>query len=121
MAAIEKGILERVTPPRLPIIQYSIDASSFSGSAVSFRNIRIVCASACTAIPARTIEEGLFPGARAESPRETHTARSPPTKAKTVVPTMPEETKRIAKAAPALAPEETPMMSGEARGFPKMV
>ena len=31
------------------------------------------------------------------------------------------ETNRIAKAAPALAPEETPMMSGDASGFRKTV
>ena len=42
----KKGIarLSFETPLRLPMIQYSIEASCFSGSAASLRNIRIVCA-----------------------------------------------------------------------------
>lgn len=41
--------------------------------------------------------------------------------AKSVVDGVAAETNRIAKAAPALAPEETPMMSGDASGFRKTV
>lgn len=40
---------------------------------------------------------------------------------KSVVDGAAAETNRIAKAAPALAPEETPMMSGDASGFRKTV
>ena len=45
-------------PLRLPMIQYSIDANCFSGSAVSFRHTRAVWARLCTAMPASTM---LFP------------------------------------------------------------
>ena len=38
-------------PLRLPMIQYSIDANCFSGSAVSFRHTRAVWARLCTALP----------------------------------------------------------------------
>ena len=45
-SVVKKGIarLSLEIPLRLPIIQYSIEASCFSGSAASFRNISIVCA-----------------------------------------------------------------------------
>lgn len=49
------------------------------------------------------------------------TARRAPKNAKSVVDGAAAETNRIAKAAPALAPEETPMMSGDASGFRKTV
>lgn len=42
-------------PLRLPMIQYSIDANCFSGSAVSFRHTRAVWARLCTAMPASTM------------------------------------------------------------------
>ena len=45
-SVVRNGIarLSLEIPLRLPIIQYSIEASCFSGSAASFRNISIVCA-----------------------------------------------------------------------------
>ena len=108
-----------VTPARLPMIQYSMLASSFSGSAVSFSSIKRVCASACTAMPASTRFILLRPGAAAAKPSERNTAASPPAKAHTVVPSVPEETNKMANAAPTLAPDDTPMISGLARGFPR--
>ncbi len=54
-------------------------------------------------------------------PEERQTARRAPKNAKSVVDGVAAETNRIAKAAPALAPEETPMMSGDASGFRKTV
>ena len=53
--------------------------------------------------------------------RERQTARRAPKNAKSVVDGAAAETNRIAKAAPALAPEETPMRSGDASGFRKTV
>ena len=107
----------RVTAARLPMIQYSMLASSFSGSAVSLSSISSVWASAWTAMPASTSDILLRPGAAAASPSERNTAASPPAKAQTVVDSAPDETNRMANAAPTLAPEETPMMSGLASGL----
>ncbi len=121
MITTGNGIFDAVTPERLPMIQYSIEASCFSGSAMSFKSMRTVCARAWTAIPARTMEEWSRTGERAVSPRERQTARRAPKNAKSVVDGAAAETNRIAKAAPALAPEETPMMSGDASGFRKTV
>ena len=83
--------------------------------------MRNVCARAWTAIPARTIEACSFTGESAVRPKDRQTARSPPMNAKTVVDGDAAETNNMAKAAPALAPEETPMISGDASGFRKTV
>ena len=99
------------------MIQYSMLASSFSGSAVSFSSISSVWASAWTAMPASTSDILLRPGAAAASPSERNTAASPPAKAQTVVDSAPDDTNRMANAAPTLAPEDTPMMSGLASGL----
>ena len=85
MIATGNGIFDEVTPERLPMIQYSIEASCFSGSAISFKSMRTVCARAWTAIPARTMEEWSRTGERAVSPRERQTARRAPKNAKSVV------------------------------------
>ncbi len=103
------------------MIQYSMLASSFSGSAVSFSSIKRVCASACTAMPASTRFILLRPGAAAAKPSERNTAASPPAKAHTVVLSVPEETNKMANAAPTLAPDDTPMISGLASGLRKTV
>ena len=58
------------------MIQYSMLASSFSGSAVSLSSISSVWASAWTAMPASTSDILLRPGAAAASPSERNTAAS---------------------------------------------
>ena len=68
-------------------------------------------------LPSDSSDILLRPGAAAASPSERNTAASPPAKAQTVVDSAPDETNRMANAAPTLAPEETPMMSGLARGL----
>ena len=55
-----------------------------------------------------------------ESAKENIMAIREPAKADMVTPVALDK-KRIPAAAPALAPEETPMMSGEARGLRNMV
>ena len=98
------------------MIQYSMEASSRSGSAVSFRAIRAVCARECTAIPASTMVPPLPLLSRLDSASASTTASSAPAKAEIVTAAAPERNKMPA-AAPALAPEETPMISGEASGL----
>lgn len=71
--------------------------------------------------PARTMEECSFTGERAVSPRDRQTARSPPTNAKTVVDGDAAEVKGLRRRHLQLAPEETPMISGDASGFRKTV
>ena len=109
----------------MPLLKESKDALTVIAvtpvNMVSFKSMRTVCARAWTAIPARTMEEWSRTGERAVSPRERQTARRAPKNAKSVVDGAAAETNRIAKAAPALAPEETPMMSGDASGFRKTV
>ena len=107
-------------PLRLPMIQYSMDASCRSGSAVSFRHMRAVWAREWTAIPARTMVLFLPLLSRPERARARITAKSAPAKAEAVTAAVPDRN-RIPAAAPALAPEEIPIMSGEARGLRKTV
>ena len=117
----EKGIFVMLMPLRLPIIQYSMDASCFSGSAASLKTISAVCERACTAIPARTIDMLLLPLVNPARISESSTAITPPAKALTVTDIIPDEINTIEKAAPALAPLETPIISGAASGFLKIV
>ena len=72
-------------------------------------------------MPASTRFILLRPGAAAAKPSERNTAASPPAKAHTVVPSVPEETNKMANAAPTLAPDDTPMISGLASGLRKTV
>lgn len=121
MITTGNGIFEAVTPARLPMIQYSMEASCFSGSAMSFSTMRNVCAREWTAIPARTMEECSFTGERAVSPRDRQTARSPPTNAKTVVDGDAAEVKRIAKAGTCAGTGRDADDIGDASGFRKTV
>ena len=57
-------------------------------------------------MPASTRFILLRPGAAAAKPSERNTAASPPAKAHTVVPSVPEETNKMANAAPTLAPDD---------------
>jgi len=98
----------------------SMEASSRSGSAVSFSAIRAVCANACTAIPDRTMVLFFAFRSRNDSAIAAATAASAPTNADTVTAAVPDRN-RIPAAAPVLAPEETPTISGDASGFPKTV
>ena len=93
-----------------------MEASSRSGSAVSLRHISAVCASECTAIPARTMELFLPLLSRNDRASAKTTAIKAPANEEIVTAREPDK-KRIPAAAPALAPEETPMMSGEAKGL----
>ena len=68
-------------------------------------------------MPAKTSETLLCPGTAAASPSARKTAISPPAKAQTVVAAAPEEINKMANAAPTLAPEDTPMISGLAKGL----
>ena len=71
------------------MIQYSMEASSRSGSAVSFRHISTVWARACTAIPARTMVP-LFPDrSREASASAITTAASAPRNADAVTAAVP--------------------------------
>ena len=85
---IKKGIaiLSIDIPLRLPIIQYSMDASCFSGSARSFRQTNAVCARLCTAIPERTMLLPSFSAVREESVSARSTQQMAPAKACTVFP-----------------------------------
>ena len=103
-------------PLKLPIIQYSMEASSRSGSAVSFKHIKNVWAKECTAMPAKTMVLFLPLLSRLDRKSAITTAPNAPTKEESVIASEPER-KRIPAAAPALAPEETPMISGEASAF----
>lgn len=76
---------------------------------------------ACTAIPARTIDMLLLPLVNPARISESSTAITPPAKALTVTVIIPDEINTIEKAAPALAPLETPIISGAASGFLKIV
>ena len=69
-----------LTAFRLPMIQYSMEASSRSGSAVSFRHIRAVCASECTAMPASTMVLCRPERSSADSASASPTAASAPRK-----------------------------------------
>ena len=92
-------------------------ASCFSGSAVSFISISMDCVRAFTAIPASTIP--VTPRCRTKPARAStaSTAVMPPAKASSAVSVTPPPKNRIAAAAPADAPDDTPMISGAARGF----
>ena len=103
-------------PFKPPMIQYSMEASSRSGSAVSLRAIRAVCARECTAMPASTMVPLRPLLSRLERARANTTASSAPAKADSVTAAAPDRNK-IPAAAPALAPEDTPMISGEASGL----
>lgn len=116
-----KGRRYRLTAFKLPMIQYSIEASSRSGSAVSFNIMSRVWAREWTAMPARTMVPCPVPGASLVSARVSATAVSPPRKEAAVTGNAPADKKRMPKAAPALAPEETPIISGEARGLWKTI
>ena len=111
------GIFCIVIPFKLPMIQYSIAANSRSGSADNFKIISKVCAKECTASPERTIVALLFPGATADSPSAKTTAAILPTKALAVTENILPDRNNIANAAPALAPEHTPIISGDANGL----
>ena len=87
---------------------------------MSFRHMRAVWARAWTAMPARTRVPVLPLLSRLERARARTTASRAPAKAEAVTAPAPDRN-RIPAAAPALAPEETPMMSGEARGLRKTV
>ena len=102
------------------MIQYSIEASSRSGSAVSLRAMRAVWASACTAMPASTIVPCRPERSSAESASDSPTAANAPANEAAVTDAAPDKN-RIPNAAPALAPEDTPMTSGEASGLRKTV
>ena len=102
------------------MIQYSMEASSRSGSAVSFRHMSAVCARAWTAIPASTMVLCRPERSSAESPSASATAASAPAKEAAVTAPAPDKN-RIPAAAPALAPEETPITSGDASGLRKTV
>lgn len=67
----------RVTAARLPMIQYSMLASSFSGSAVSLSSISSVWASAWTAMPASTSDILLRPGRGSGQPQREEHRRQP--------------------------------------------
>lgn len=116
---IKKGIaiLSMDIPLRLPIIQYSMDASCFSGSAASFKNIRIVCATEWIAIPVSIMVYLFFPGTAYAVRSVIESAIRPPANAHIEINGAEAETATIANAAPALAPDETPAISGDARGF----
>ena len=113
----EAANLSAVTSAKLPIVQNSMAANCFSGSAVSFKNISRACVKAFTAIPDNTtLERLLFPEIDANTKQQT-TANNPPTKeqATTVMPAPPKN--KIATAAPTEEPEATPIISGDAKGF----
>ena len=98
------------------MIQYSIEASSRSGSAVSLRAMSAVCASEWTAMPASTmvLRRPLRSSDDRASARQT--AASAPANAAAVTAAAPDKN-RMPAAAPALAPDDTPMTSGEASGL----
>ena len=98
------------------MIQYSMDASCFSGSAVNFRQTRAVCDRLWTAIPASTMLRPSLTDEREDNVRARITAQTAPANAEAVT-AMELDRKRMPNAAPALAPEDTPMISGEASGF----
>ena len=106
----------RLMPFKLPMIQYSMDASCFSGSASSFRKMRVVWAKLCTAIPANTIPLPSCPAVRDASISARTTEPRAPANADAVTAIEPDRN-RMPNAAPALAPEDTPMISGDANGF----
>ena len=110
----------RLMPFKLPMIQYSMDASCFSGSARSFRQTNAVCARLCTAMPERMMLLPFFSAVREESASARSTQQMAPAKADRVTATAPGKN-RMPKAAPTLAPEDAPIMSGEARGLRKTV
>ena len=80
------------------------------------RAIRAVWARECTAMPASTMVLLRPLLSRLERARANTTASSAPAKADSVTAAAPDRNKMPA-AAPALAPEDTPMMSGEASGL----
>ena len=98
------------------MIQYSMLASSRSGSAVSLRHMRAVWAREWTAMPASTMV--LCRPARSSEDRAnaSPTAASAPAKEAAVTAAAPDKN-RMPAAAPALAPDDTPITSGEASGL----
>jgi len=109
---------ESVVFPNVPISQYSIAASSFSGSAKYLSAIIMALDMAFITMPASTYV--LVDRERvALTSSITHTtAASPPQKAPLAIANMPDvETDTIAMAAPRFAPPAMPIISGDARGF----
>ena len=78
--------------------------------------MRAVWASEWTAMPARTMVLCRPDRSRAERARDSPTAASAPAKEAAVTAAAPEQN-RMPAAAPALAPEDTPITSGEASGL----
>ncbi len=117
MGSMERSF-ESVVFPNVPISQYSIAASSFSGSAKYLSAIIMALDMAFITMPASTyvlVERERV----ALTSSITHTtAAKPPQKAPLAIANMPDvEMDTIAIAAPRFAPPAMPIISGEARGF----
>ena len=104
---------------RLPICQYTISASSVSGSARYFISPSVADIKPDTTIPASTKITAESRPINRGSAKVINTANSPPAKAAACVPQMLQPSK-IDNAAPTQAPEETPSKSGDTSGLRKI-
>ena len=115
--AATTGSLLSVTAPKLPIVQNSIAAISFSLSAITFRSIIKALESADTIIPARIyVDVRYFPVSLTRMSTNAMASMAP-ANAPNTTPPIPPIPITVITATPAVAPEEIPSISGEASWF----
>ena len=102
----------RVTAARLPMIQYSDAGQLLLGVGGQLEQHQQRLGQRVDGDARQHQRHFAAPRRGNGQPQREEHRRSPPAKAQTVVDSAPDETNRMANAAPTLAPEETPMMSG---------